>query len=174
MNIKSLLITGLVALLVLCVRYFYFKPMLVYGQDCPQFSSQDWKGRTIQLSDFKGSYTLIDFWGSWCGPCRKENPIMVLFYEKYHEAKFKEANGLQILSIALEKSKDSAIKAIEADGLKWDTHIIETNMFGGPMAQLFGIKQIPSKFLVDPNGKVLLSDPDIKELDDFLASRIVN
>ncbi|MFZ1515460.1 MAG: TlpA disulfide reductase family protein [Saprospiraceae bacterium] len=151
------------------VRYFYFKPMLVFGEDSPTFTAQDVNGKNISLKDYQGYYLLIDFWGSWCAPCRRENPILAMMYDKYKDRNFKSASGIKFLSIALEKDRESALNAIAKDGLVWPDHIIETQMLKSPMAILFGIKQVPTKFLIGPNGKIILSDPDIKELDDYLA-----
>jgi|JI10StandDraft_1071094.scaffolds.fasta_scaffold06094_11 thiol-disulfide isomerase/thioredoxin len=153
----------------LIVRYFYFKPMLVFGEDAPSFTTADINGQNISLSDYRGYYLLLDFWGSWCAPCRRENPILAMMYDKYKDRKFKSASGIKFLSVALEQDRESALKAIEKDGLVWPGHIVETQMLKSPMASIFGIKQVPTKFLIGPGGKIILSDPDIKELDDYLA-----
>lgn len=143
--------------------------MLGYGEIAPDFKSQLNNGREISLQDYRGKYVLLDFWGSWCGPCRKENPILVMFHNRYRDSKFKHGDGLTIVSVALEKNKESALAAIEKDGLIWSDHIIETQLMNSPMAQLYGVRQIPSKFLISSDGKILLTNPDVKELDDFLA-----
>lgn len=166
---KSFLIGLALIATFLIVRYFYFKPMLVFGEDAPAFTTMDINGQNINLSDYKGYYLLLDFWGSWCAPCRRENPILAMMYDKYKDRKFKSASGIKFLSVALEQDRESALKAIEKDGLAWPGHIVETQMLNSPMANIFGIKQVPTKFLIGPSGKIILSDPDIKELDDYLA-----
>lgn len=166
---KSVLLIGGLILLAILVKYFYFKPMLVYGQDAPRFEVIDLTGQPIKLEDFKDHYLLIDFWGSWCGPCRAENPILAMMYAKYKDKAFKQATGIKFMSVAFEQDSLRAIKAIKEDGLAWPYHVIQTDMLKSPMAILFDIKRIPTKFLISPQGKILLSDPDIKELDDYLA-----
>ena len=147
--------------------------MLGFGENCPEFQAQTLSGKEISLANFKGKYLILDFWGSWCGPCRRDNKIMVLFYEKYKEQTFKNAKGLSILSIALETDKNDAITAIEEDGLIWEEHVIETLKMMSPIAIKFGVREIPQKFLISADGKILLTNPDFKELDDYLAHQMV-
>jgi thiol-disulfide isomerase/thioredoxin len=121
----------------LIVRYFYFKPMLVFGEDAPSFTTADINGQNISLSDYRGYYLLLDFWGSWCAPCRRENPILAMMYDKYKDRKFKSASGIKFLSVALEQDRESALKAIEKDGLVWPGHIVETQMLKSPYGFYF-------------------------------------
>ncbi|MCC6754674.1 MAG: TlpA family protein disulfide reductase [Saprospiraceae bacterium] len=166
---KTLIAFALTGLLAYLVHYFYFKPMLVLGQPAPAFSTTDIHQEPLGLDDFRGKYLLIDFWGSWCGPCRRENPILVMMYEKYRDVKFKQAEGIAFLSIALENDVEQGLRAIADDRLIWPHHVIETDQLQSPMAQLFGIRSIPSKYLIGPDGRIALSDPNIAELDAFLA-----
>lgn len=163
---------AIIIVIILLIRYFYFRPILGFGEACPSFNAESINGNQINLEKFKGKYLILDFWGSWCGPCRRDNQIMVLFYEKYREQKFKTANGLSILSVALEKDKQDALDAIEQDGLIWPDHIVQTLKMMSSMALTFGVKEIPQKFLISPDGKILLTNPDFKELDDYLAHQV--
>ncbi len=143
--------------------------MLVLGQPAPTFEINNLQNQKINLDSFKGQYVLLDFWGSWCAPCRQENPILVMMYERYKDKPFKKASGIQFFSIAFDKDSDTALKAIQSDGLVWPHHAIETNLFDSEIAKLYKIRSIPTKFLIGPDQIIMLADPTIKELDDFLA-----
>lgn len=151
------------------VYYFFFQKMLVLGQPAPTFEINNLQNQKINLDSFKGQYVLLDFWGSWCAPCRQENPILVMMYERYKDKPFKKASGIQFFSIAFDKDSDTALKAIQSDGLVWPHHAIETNLFDSEIAKLYKIRSIPTKFLIGPDQIIMLADPTIKELDDFLA-----
>ncbi|MBK9994153.1 MAG: TlpA family protein disulfide reductase [Saprospiraceae bacterium] len=155
------------------VRYFYFKPMMGFGETAPDFKIDDIHGSPIELSNFSGKYLLLDFWGSWCAPCRAENPIMVMLYDRYKSSQFKTASGIDFMSVALERNKEQALQAIQNDGLNWPKQVIQEERMSSSMALLYGVKEIPSKFLISPNGKILLVNPDFKELDDYLAKELL-
>lgn len=154
------------------IYYFFFKTMMVLGQSAPDFQAIGHDKQIIKLEQFRGKYLFIEFWGSWCGPCRKENPILVMMYEKYKNETFKTASGIDFLSIALEKDRKNAEKAIQEDNLIWPYHIIEENLFQSQLAQTFTIRSIPAKFLIGPDLRIVLSDPSIAELDAFLAYQL--
>jgi thiol-disulfide isomerase/thioredoxin len=146
--------------------------LLVLGQKAPHFSEKDIKGEMIELNQFKGKYLLVDFWGSWCAPCRKENPILVMMYEKYNSKTFKNATGIEFLSVALESNALAAIEAIKKDGLVWPYHIIDENQMNSQLAKLYQVKYIPTKYLIGPEQNIMLANPSIAELDDFLAYQL--
>ncbi|MDQ7948208.1 MAG: TlpA disulfide reductase family protein [Pedobacter sp.] len=131
------------------------------GQPAPAFSITSIDGKTINLSDFKGKYTLIDFWASWCAPCRNENPNVVKAYQKYKD------RGFTILGISLDKDKEAWQQAIAQDGLTW-AHAGELADFNGPTVRLYQVEAIPASFLLDPNGKIIAKDLRGEELDAFL------
>lgn len=135
------------------------------GQVAPDFSIPTIDGKTIKLSDFRGKYLMIDFWASWCAPCRQENPNVVKAYNKFKEKNF------TILGISLDKDKAAWTQAIKQDGLTW-THASELNDFEGASVRLYQVESIPSSFLLDPQGKIVARDLRGEELDQFLTKTL--
>ncbi|EDM38837.1 thioredoxin family protein [Pedobacter sp. BAL39] len=132
------------------------------GKAAPAISMADPDGKMVKLSDFKGKYVLIDFWASWCGPCRKENPNVVAAYKKYHD------KGFEILGVSLDSKKDAWLKAIDADGLSW-THVSDLKGWQNAAAAEYGVKAVPASFLIDPNGNVVGKDLRGEELNKTLS-----
>lgn len=120
------------------------------GAMAPQFTQNDVNDKPVALSSFKGKYVLIDFWASWCGPCRAENPNVVNAYNQYKDKNF------TILGISLDNpgKKDAWLAAIEKDQLNW-TQVSDLNGWGNAIAKQYGIRSIPQNFLLDPNGKII-------------------
>ena len=118
------------------------------GQPAPDFSLPDTKGDTVSLSSLKGKYVLVDFWASWCGPCRRENPNVVKAYHQFHP------KGFTILSVSLDDTKDPWLKAIQKDHLDW-THVSDLKGWQSSAAALYGVKGIPMNFLLDKDGRIV-------------------
>jgi peroxiredoxin len=114
----------------------------------PEFAQTDAEGKLVKLSDFRGKYVLVDFWASWCGPCRAENPNVVALYGKYH------AQGFDVLGVSLDSKKEPWLKAVAADNLAW-TQLSDLKGWKNAVATEFGIAAVPQNFLVDPQGKVI-------------------
>lgn len=120
------------------------------GNIAPDFTQPDSTGKAVALSSFRGQYILLDFWASWCAPCRAENPHVVAAWNKYHE------KGFQVVSVSLdsENARSKWLKAIYDDGMPW-VHLSDLKGWKNEAAQMYGVKAIPSNFLIDPNGKII-------------------
>lgn len=125
------------------------------GDTAPELAFKNPDGEVIKLSDLRGNVVLIDFWASWCGPCRRENPNVVAAYNKYSEAKFKDAKGFEILGVSLDKNQSSWVKAIEQDKLSWPYHMSDLGGWGSEPAAIYSVRSIPASFLVNADGVII-------------------
>ncbi len=162
----------LILSLIYLVRYFYFKPDIKVAQACPPVQRDLADGTPFDIQSLKGKYVLIDFWGSWCKPCREEAPSLKKFYSDWSQKKFKEADGLEILSIAIESNRPDWEQAIRKDSADWPYHILELDQFNSALVKSFGVRMIPSKFLLDPNLRVIGVDQSFEEMNELLARKL--
>jgi peroxiredoxin len=135
------------------------------GQIAMDFTQNDTLGKPVALSSFRGKYVLLDFWASWCGPCRAESPNLVAAFRKYQE------KGFQVLSVSLDRpgARDKWLQAIHADGLAW-YHVSDLQFWNNAVAGQYGIQAIPQNLLIDPAGKIVAKNLHGPALDKKLAA----
>jgi peroxiredoxin len=136
------------------------KPISV-GHKAPEFSIAGLDGKQIKLSDYKSKYVLIDFWASWCGPCRQEMPNVVKQYAAYH------SKGLDILGISLDEERQPWEKAIKDMNMTW-AQASELQKWNGPTEKLYNIQAIPANFMIDREGTIVAKNLTGADLEKFL------
>ncbi|MGN6421346.1 MAG: redoxin domain-containing protein [Pseudobacter sp.] len=139
------------------------------GATAPDFTQNDVNDQPVKLSDFRGKYVLLDFWASWCGPCRAENPNYVKAYNQYKDKSF------TILGVSLDQpgKKDAWLAAIKKDGLEWP-QVSDLRYWNNEVAKLYDVKAVPGNFLIDPNGKIIAKNLRGEELQKKLADLLAN
>lgn len=135
------------------------------GYTATNFSQATPDGKTVNLSDFRGKYVLIDFWASWCRPCRMENPNVVAAYNRYKD------KGFTVLGVSMDSNRDPWLSAIQQDNLTW-THVSDLKGWGNEVGKIYGVTGIPQNYLIDKDGKIVAKDLRGAALDEKLAEII--
>lgn len=143
-------------------QYIQYQKVGAIGTDAIDFSQPDINGNPVKLSSFKGKYVLIDFWASWCRPCREENPHVVKAFQKFNNKNF------TVLGVSLDREKEPWLKAIEKDKLTW-TQVSDLQFWSNAAAVMYRVTGIPQNFLVDPNGKIVAKNLRGQELENKLC-----
>lgn len=164
-NKRTLIILAALAV-VAFIFYKYRQPRFMAGETTPDFEVALLNGERAKLSDLKGKYVLLQFWGSWCGPCRRENPELVAIYNKYHE------RGFEVFSVGIEQNAGAWQNAIVQDGMVWKYHTMESAEFDGGLAKQFNIKSIPALFLLNPDGVIMGVNLKPVYIDRMLGEKI--
>ncbi len=138
------------------------KPYPLTNKPAPELTMQDVNGKTVRISDFKGKYLLVDFWASWCSPCRQENPNVVAAYNRYKDKNF------TILGVSLDDDKQAWKDAIAKDGLAWN-HMSDLKMWDSEAVKAYGFDGIPFNVLIDPSGNIIASSLRGSDLEAKLA-----
>jgi thiol-disulfide isomerase/thioredoxin len=121
------------------------------GTAAPEINLASPDGKPMSLKSLRGKYVLVDFWASWCGPCRQENPNVIKAYNQFKD----KGKGFTVYSVSLDDDKARWMQAIAADGLVWPNHVSDLKKWNNAAAAAYGVQSIPASFLLDPNGKII-------------------
>jgi thiol-disulfide isomerase/thioredoxin len=169
---KQILATLILACAVFTASAQYENTKMKIGQLAPDLTLRDTAGKEVKLSKLiKGKIVLLDFWASWCHPCRLASPKVVELYKRYSDKKFKNTKkGFIIVSVSLDQDKGAWIKAIQQDGLVWPYHISDLGGWRSVAASTYGVEFIPQSMLIGPDGKIMakyqaieLVEPDLQK-----------
>jgi len=168
--INVLLILGI--LTYLGYKFIYQAPKYSDGETLPNFEAQLLNEEDFELKQLRGNYVLVDFWGSWCGPCRQDNPNIVKLYDEFNGKGFTDAKGFEVVSVAIETKKERCVSAIKKDGLRWKYHIVLLDRFKSDIAKAFGVREIPTKYLLSPSGDILSVNSSYETLRKTLNDKL--
>ena len=147
-------------------------PKLSAGEMASDFAISEQR----KLSDLQGNYVLLDFWGSWCGPCIASVPNLKTLYQKYNGKQFKNATNFEIVGIAVEQKEKYWKAALNRLNVPWKYNVVDLatslRFFDSPIANQYGVKEVPTKFLISPAGEIIGVNISFEEIDEILQSNL--
>ncbi len=153
-------------------RAYFLKPRLIQGQKAIEIVDKLPDGSPFSLSALKGKYVLLDFWASWCGPCLQSHPALAQLYQQFHGQTFTDGSDFEIVSIALESNDRNWQYIMREDQLNWPYQLAGLQLFKSPVAKAYNVKQVPTLFLINPEGLIIGVDPSINQVIKVLQSKI--
>jgi len=172
-KIVRIVLFAVVALFIGYQIYSYFNAKNT-GDKAPEIIEQLIDGSDFNLSDKNGKYVLVSFWGSWCAPCLRDAPNLVRLNNKFKNQRFYDAEGFEMLSIAIEKTDKRTRNLIEKLGFNWKNHIIQESRFvlKAPLALKYNVTDLPTKVLIGPDGRIVKNKLSLAEVDEYLSKKL--
>ncbi len=153
-------------------RYLYKTPRYITGDQAAEITSKLPDSTDFRLSQLQGKYVLLDFWGSWCGPCIQEMPEITALYHQFHGKTFIDATDFEVVSIGIERDAERWQRAQAALNMAWPYQISDLQMFDSPIAKQYGIRVIPSKLLLNPQGVIIGTNQSTDEIQKVLTAKL--